>query len=332
MKSKFVTACAAVLFCSVSGVNAQDVPSEIGAKSNRGAAAIGHYSKARALLIEAIREFEEGKRIARPDLVVNADDWRSGVDQKANELLRLTNPTVTVTESGIRTGEFGPLKGGSMQGSSAQGSSTGSARSSTGKGGRRSATTGLKADNPDALKVGGLTAGCESQCELYCDTKILAEKLKTAQSVDPIGVPSSSSSTSSSSVITNSLPALSNTGVGKDDSLKAAVDSLPAVNTQPTNTLPTNGLPAVNLPAAPDNSAVKIELPAPAEKDKTDLSNIQNGLNSAANQLPSSAVPQSDLKADLSADTKDLNRPTQSDDDVQKAIEEAIRERMERKK
>lgn len=79
------------------------------ASEERSQAAIGHYSKARALLIEAMREFEAGRQIARPDLLLNPDQWKSGVTAKADELTHVIAPQGRDTEGGVRFREHPSL-------------------------------------------------------------------------------------------------------------------------------------------------------------------------------------------------------------------------------
>jgi len=65
-------------------------------------AAIGHYSRARTLLVEAMREFEAGRQIARPDLVLNAETWKAGVTARAEELGHIIAPQARETSGGVR--------------------------------------------------------------------------------------------------------------------------------------------------------------------------------------------------------------------------------------
>lgn len=72
------------------------------ASSERSAAALGHYARARAMLIEALAEFEEGKRLANPDLLIDSEQWRLTVVSRAEELNRVLDPKPKVTRSGVR--------------------------------------------------------------------------------------------------------------------------------------------------------------------------------------------------------------------------------------
>lgn len=66
------------------------------------ASAIGHYAKSRSLLLAAIREFDLGYKLARPDSLLNSKEWRNGVINKAQELERVLAPQPRVTHSGVK--------------------------------------------------------------------------------------------------------------------------------------------------------------------------------------------------------------------------------------
>lgn len=72
------------------------------ASSERSQAALGHYSRARAMLVEALAEFEEGRRIARPDMVLDAEEWRLSIVSRTEELNRVLDPQPKITKSGVR--------------------------------------------------------------------------------------------------------------------------------------------------------------------------------------------------------------------------------------
>jgi hypothetical protein len=65
-------------------------------------AAIGHYARARTLLVEAMKEFEAGREIARPDLILNAETWKAGVSARADELGHIISPQARETSGGAR--------------------------------------------------------------------------------------------------------------------------------------------------------------------------------------------------------------------------------------
>ena len=72
------------------------------ASPERTAAAVGHYARARALLMQALDEFEQGRKIARPDLLLDADEFRISLVSRADELNRVLDPQPKVTRSGVR--------------------------------------------------------------------------------------------------------------------------------------------------------------------------------------------------------------------------------------
>lgn len=80
----------------------QNIEAQQYANEERTAIAVGHYARARALLIEAIAEFERGKNVARPDMLVDSEQWRLTVVSKAEELNRLLDPQPRITKAGVR--------------------------------------------------------------------------------------------------------------------------------------------------------------------------------------------------------------------------------------
>ena len=66
------------------------------------AAAIGHFSRARSLLISAVREFDAGLKIANPDLLMNSDSWRRTVMDQATELDKVLAPQPPAPIGGIK--------------------------------------------------------------------------------------------------------------------------------------------------------------------------------------------------------------------------------------
>jgi hypothetical protein len=73
------------------------------ASPERSQAAVGHYARAQKLLIEALREFDAGRKIARPDLVFNPENWRSTVSSRTEELTHIISPQARETTGGMRT-------------------------------------------------------------------------------------------------------------------------------------------------------------------------------------------------------------------------------------
>lgn len=66
------------------------------------AAAIGHFSRARSLLIAAVHEFDAGTRIGNPDLLINSTEWRKAVISQASELERVLSPQPAEPKGGVK--------------------------------------------------------------------------------------------------------------------------------------------------------------------------------------------------------------------------------------
>jgi hypothetical protein len=84
------------------GSNSQSAAMGEYAGVERTQAAIGHYARARTLLVEAMREFDAGKEIARPDLILNSETWKAGVSARADELAHVISPQGRETTGGVR--------------------------------------------------------------------------------------------------------------------------------------------------------------------------------------------------------------------------------------
>lgn len=92
-------------FCSMLGVLILTQPrwgySQQYSSEERSSAAIGHYARARAMLVEALAEFEQARKLARPDLLLDPEQWRSSVVSRAEDLNRVLDPQPRVTRSGV---------------------------------------------------------------------------------------------------------------------------------------------------------------------------------------------------------------------------------------
>lgn len=64
--------------------------------------AIGHYSRARALLIKAIREFDKGVRLADPSSLIDSKLWRATLVYRAEDLEKILSPQPRASESGVQ--------------------------------------------------------------------------------------------------------------------------------------------------------------------------------------------------------------------------------------
>jgi len=72
------------------------------AQSSRLSAAIGHFSRARHLLISAVHEFDAGTKIANPDLLLDSNTWRKEVLRQASELEVVLAPQAAQAKGGIK--------------------------------------------------------------------------------------------------------------------------------------------------------------------------------------------------------------------------------------
>ena len=77
-------------------------PSMARASGEKLAAATGHFARARSLLIEAVREFDQGSKIANPDVLVSSRDWRSSTIDRIEDLERVLDPQPRVSKGGVR--------------------------------------------------------------------------------------------------------------------------------------------------------------------------------------------------------------------------------------
>ena len=70
------------------------------ASRERATVARAHMSRARTLLVEALAEFEESKKYARPDMLIDSEDWRLRVVSLTEQLNRVVDPQPRVTKRG----------------------------------------------------------------------------------------------------------------------------------------------------------------------------------------------------------------------------------------
>jgi len=54
------------------------------------------------MLVEALQEFEQGRKLARPDMLLDTEEWRISIISRTEELNRLIDPKPRVTRSGVR--------------------------------------------------------------------------------------------------------------------------------------------------------------------------------------------------------------------------------------
>lgn len=89
---------AALTICSFPGTGSADTY----ASDQRKDAALGHYARARAMLVSALAEFEQGRKFARPDMLIDSEEWRLSIISRTEELNRVLDPKPRVTRDGVR--------------------------------------------------------------------------------------------------------------------------------------------------------------------------------------------------------------------------------------
>ena len=72
------------------------------ASKERSNAAVGHYARARAMLVEALAEFEQARHYARPDMLLDAEEWRLSIISRTEELNRILDPRPRISREGVR--------------------------------------------------------------------------------------------------------------------------------------------------------------------------------------------------------------------------------------
>ena len=65
------------------------------------ASAVGHYARARSLLIAAVREFDQGLKAANPDILIDSTEWRDSILDRAEDLEKVLAPQPGTTERGV---------------------------------------------------------------------------------------------------------------------------------------------------------------------------------------------------------------------------------------
>ncbi len=70
------------------------------AGKQRSTVAKAHMSRARTLLVEALEEFEEARKYARPDLLLDSEDFRLRVISLTEQLNRVIDPRPRITREG----------------------------------------------------------------------------------------------------------------------------------------------------------------------------------------------------------------------------------------
>ena len=103
MGGKVVSGLLLALIGSIVGLSAAPVEAQVRyASEKRSNTAIAHYARARAMCVETLEEFEVGRKHARPDLLLDAEEWRLTMISLCEQLNRLVDPKIRVSNSGIQ--------------------------------------------------------------------------------------------------------------------------------------------------------------------------------------------------------------------------------------
>ncbi len=73
-----------------------------GARPEVAAEAVAHYARSRALLVAAINEFDKGRKLAKPDELLDSRAWRTSLIDRAEDLERVLDPQPRATRGGIK--------------------------------------------------------------------------------------------------------------------------------------------------------------------------------------------------------------------------------------
>ena len=65
-------------------------------------AGIGHFARARSLLLAAIREFDLGLAKVNPDMLLDSAKWRETLMERAGEIERVLDPQPRASKGGVR--------------------------------------------------------------------------------------------------------------------------------------------------------------------------------------------------------------------------------------
>ena len=71
------------------------------AKRESLASAIGHYARSRALILEAVREFDAGLKLANPQVLIDVPEWRNDLLDRAEDLEKVLDPQPRTSETGV---------------------------------------------------------------------------------------------------------------------------------------------------------------------------------------------------------------------------------------
>lgn len=91
-------------FASLNGVSAsaQSNDTLLNANPQSMARGIGHFERARSLLLAAVREFDSGYKYVKPDQVIDSEAWRKSILTRAEEMESLLSPRPREAKVGSR--------------------------------------------------------------------------------------------------------------------------------------------------------------------------------------------------------------------------------------
>lgn len=101
MNYKFVSTLFICLLISSSSYAAEKKFGIEKAEGPRLSKAVGHYSRARQLLLSAIREFDKGVKVASPEILIDITKWKESVGERAHDLETIIAPQPRVTKEGV---------------------------------------------------------------------------------------------------------------------------------------------------------------------------------------------------------------------------------------
>jgi hypothetical protein len=71
------------------------------AKGEKLATAVGHFARARSLLIAAVNEFDKGNKMVNPSALINTTEWRNSLIDRAEDLERVLDPQPRANRTGV---------------------------------------------------------------------------------------------------------------------------------------------------------------------------------------------------------------------------------------
>lgn len=98
----FIVALAVAASTSQTPAHAEEVVGLERASGEKLATAVGHYARARSLLIAAVREFDLGYKLANPNVLLDSQQWRSTLIDRTQELDRVLDPQPRASRTGVK--------------------------------------------------------------------------------------------------------------------------------------------------------------------------------------------------------------------------------------